>query len=164
MNMRNGWMVGTAAAAALMAACTTTQMGGSKGMSFFVTSVGSGKGADLGGIAGADAHCQSLAKAAGAGDRTWRAYLSTQAPSLPRSERRPRPRSDRRRPVAQREGRTIASNVEELHSAKSNLTKETALDEKGQMVNGRTEKPNKHDMLTGSRPDGTAFRGRRLPT
>jgi hypothetical protein len=132
---------------------------GGKDMTFFITSVGTGKGADLGGLEGADQHCQSLAKAAGAGSRTWRAYLSTQAPAL----NDPKFVNARDRigsgPWHNAKGVMIANSVEELHSAKNNLTKQTALDEKGEAVNGRTEKPSKHDMLTGSRPDGTAFAG-----
>ena len=132
-------------------------------MTFFVTSDGPGKGADLGGVDGADRHCQALATAAGAGGRTWRAYLSTQAPAL----NDPNFVNARDRigagPWQNAKGVVIAKNVEDLHSANNNLTKETALDEKGQLVNGRTEKPNKHDMLTGSRPDGTAFPGAPFP-
>ena len=136
---------------------------GAKDMTFFVTSAGPGKGADLGGLEGADRHCQSLASAAGAGDHTWRAYLSTQAPKL----NDPNFVNARDRigsgPWQNAKGAVIAKNLEELHSDKNNLTKDTALDEKGQPVNGRTEKPNKHDMLTGSRPDGTAFPGPPFP-
>ncbi|HEY7656777.1 MAG TPA: hypothetical protein VH881_07930 [Burkholderiales bacterium] len=131
---------------------------GSNSMSFFVTSVGSGKGADLGGLAGADGHCQSLAQAAGAGGKTWRAYLSTQATG---GLADPKAIHARDRigagPWYNAKGVMIARNIEELHSARNNVTKETAVDERGRMVNGRTEKPNKHDILTGSRPDGTAF-------
>jgi hypothetical protein len=110
-------------------------------MTFFVTSVGPGKGADLGGLEGADRHCQSLAQAAGAGNRTWRAYLSTQAPAL----NDPKFVNARDRigpgPWQNAKGVAIARNVEELHSPKNNLTKDTALDEKGQPVNGRTDNP-----------------------
>lgn len=126
-------------------------------MSFFVTSVGVGNGANLGGLDGADRHCQSLATAAGAGKRTWRAYLSTQGTVLDDTNvihARDRIGAG---PWHNAKGVMIAANVDDLHSAKVNLNKETALDEKGQMVNGRTEKPNRHDILTGSRPDGTAF-------
>ena len=130
-----------------------------KDMTFFITSVGTGKGADLGGLDGADQHCQSLAKAANAGSRTWRAYLSTQGTAL----NDPKVVHARDRigsgPWHNAKGVMIASSVDELHSAKNNVTKETALDEKGQPVNDRTMKPNKHDILTGSRPDGTAFPG-----
>jgi len=149
----------------LLAGCASMQppQSGSENMSFFVTSAGPGKGADLGGLEGADQHCQTLAKAAGAGNRTWRAYLSTQASAL----NDPKFVNARDRigngPWQNAKGVVIAKNVEDLHSPKSNLTKETALDEKGQLVNGRTEKPNKHDILTGSRPDGTAFPGGQFP-
>jgi len=145
-----------------LAGCAGMQ-GGSKSMSFFVTSVGTGKGGDLGGLDGADRHCQALAQAAGAGDRSWRAYLSTQAPSL----NDPGFVNARDRigagPWYNAKGELIARSVDELHSSASNLTKQTALDEQGRPVNGRTEAPNKHDMLTGSRPDGTAFPGAPFP-
>lgn len=128
-------------------------------MSFFVTSVGPGKGGDLGGLAGADAHCQALAKAAGSKYPNWRAYLSTQAPMW----NDPNFVNARDRigtgPWYNAKGVRMAQNVDDLHSANANLTKETLLDEKGQVVNGRTDKPSKHDMLTGSRPDGTAHPG-----
>ncbi|NMG43623.1 hypothetical protein GPA22_07745 [Aromatoleum toluvorans] len=126
-------------------------------MSFFITSVGAGNGADLGGLEGADRHCQSLAAAVGAGKRTWRAYLSTQATAL--ADANAVHARDRigKGPWFNAKGVRIARDVEDLHSSKANLTKETLLDEKGQIVNGRTEKPNRHDILTGSRPDGTAF-------
>jgi hypothetical protein len=124
------------------------------GTSFFVTSAGSGKGADLGGLTGADQICQSLAKAAGAGGRTWHAYLSTTGtPGYPGVNARDR---IGRGPWQNAKGVVVASNVDQLHAA-NNLTKETALNEKGGMVNGRTEKPNMHDMLTGSTPDGRAI-------
>ena len=126
---------------------------------FFVTSVGTGKGANLGGVDGADAHCQALAKAAGLGDRTWRAYLSTQAPAL----NDPKFVNARDRigtgPWQNAKGVVVARSVDDLHSVNANITKDTALDEKGQSVKGRTDKPSEHDMLTGSRPDGTAFPG-----
>jgi hypothetical protein len=149
-----------AAGLMMLAGCASTPLPPSpKDMTFFVTSVGPGKGADLGGLAGADQHCQTLAKAAGAGDRTWRAYLSTQAPAL----NDPQFVNARDRigtgPWQNAKGVVIARSVDELHSANNNLVKATTLDEKGQLVNGRTETPNKHDMLTGSRPDGTAFPG-----
>jgi len=132
---------------------------GPANMTFFVTSTNPGRGADFGGLAGADAHCQSLARAAGAGQRTWRAYLSTQAPTLTD----PGFVNARDRigggPWQNAKGDVIARSVADLHSDHNNLTKQTALDETGRMVNGRTEKPNLHDILTGSRPDGTAFPG-----
>ncbi len=130
-----------------------------EGMTFFVTSVGPGKGADLGGLEGADRHCQSLAAAAGAGARTWRAYLSTQAPGLSDSGFVNARDRIGKGPWRNAKGVVVARNVAELHSERNNVAKETALDEQGRMVNGRTEKPNNHDILTGSRPDGTAFAG-----
>jgi hypothetical protein len=132
-------------------------------MTFFVTSVGSGKGGDLGGLEGADKHCQTLAAGVGAGNKTWRAYLSTQAPKL--SDPNFVNARDRigTGPWQNAKGVVIAKSVEDLHSASNNLTKQTALDEKGQPVNSRADKPNKHDMLTGSRPDGTAFPGAPFP-
>jgi hypothetical protein len=149
----------------VLAACTAMQSTepNPKEMTFFVTSAGPGKGGDLGGIEGADRHCQALAQTAGAGQRTWRAYLSTQGSSL--TDKNYVNARDRigSGPWQNAKGVVIARNVEELHSPKSNLTKETALDERGRMVNGRTEKPNKHDILTGSRPDGTAFPGKPFP-
>lgn len=122
-------------------------------MSFFITSVGSGKGADLGGIAGADAHCQNLAKAAGAGAKTWHAYLSTQGAGAVNAR-------DRigKGPWMNAKGEVIAKDVAELHGT-NKLTKQTALTEKGAVNNGRGDTPNKHDILTGSQPDGTAFSG-----
>ena len=118
------------------------------GMTFFVTSVGSGNGADLGGLAGADAHCQQLAQAAGAGG-TWRAYLSTQAADgQPAVNARERIGSG---PWQNAQGVVIATSVEELHG-QNNLTKATALTEEGQPVNGRGDSPNMHDILTGSQP------------
>ncbi|MER8991192.1 hypothetical protein [Mesorhizobium sp. M0678] len=116
-------------------------------MSFFVTSVGSGKGANLGGLAGADAHCSSLAEAAGVTGKTWRAYLST-------SDTDARDRIGKG-PWFNAKGVKIADDVASLHSDANAITKQTALDEKGQMVNGRGDTPNRHDVLTGSKPDGT---------
>jgi len=125
-------------------------------MTFFVTSVGSGKGADFGGLPGADRHCQSLASAVGAGQHTWHAYLSASA-----AEGKPAVNArDRigKGPWQNAKGVVIAKNVAELHG-RNNLNKDTALTEKGEMVNGRGDTPNTHDILTGSRPDGTAFAG-----
>ena len=125
-------------------------------MGFFVTSAGLGKGADLGGLAGADKHCQDLAAAAGAGKHTWRAYLSTTAEGgTPAVNARDRIGTG---PWLNSKGVQIAANLEELHGA-NGLTKDTGLNEKGELVNGRGDKPNRHDILTGSQPDGTAFAG-----
>ena len=126
-------------------------------MTFFVTSVGSGRGGDLGGLAGADAHCQALALAAGFGGRNWRAYLSTSAAGgAPAVNARDR---IGRGPWRNAQGVVIASSVENLHGDSNNLTKQTALTERGAVVNGRGDTPNMHDVLTGSQPDGTAFAG-----
>jgi hypothetical protein len=123
-------------------------------MTFFITSVGPGKGADLGGLEGADKYCQSLAQAVGAGNRTWRAYLSVQAVDGAQAVNA----RDRigRGPWQNTKGVVIATDVDELHG-NNNLTKQTALNEKGEMVNGRGDTPNRHDILTGSTPDGRAF-------
>jgi hypothetical protein len=131
-----------------LAACAQTQGGAQNDMTFFVTSAGSGQGADLGGLAGADARCQALAKSVGAGNHAWRAYLSTNTANA-----RERIGSG---PWRNAKGVVIARNVDELHGA-NNLNKQTALSEKGEMVNGRTDTPNMHDILTGSQPDGKAF-------
>ena len=122
---------------------------------FFVTSVGIGNGGNLGGLAGADNYCQTLAQAAGAGAKTWRAYLSTQAADgKPAVNARDRIGKG---PWQNSKGVVIAKDVADLHGASNNLTKQTALTEKGEVINGLGDKPNRHDMLTGSQPDGTAF-------
>jgi hypothetical protein len=145
----------TLATAALLVACATT--GASKdGMGFFITSANPGKGGDLGGLAGADQHCQSLAAAAGAGHRTWRAYLSQQ-PLGGATGVNARDRIGAG-PWRNALGVTVASNVEQLHSV-NNLSKETALTEKGQVVSGRGDTPNNHDILTGTQPDGRFIAG-----
>src|SRR3989440_2179286 len=121
-------------------------------MTFFITSAGSGKGGDLGGLAGADKHCQMLAQAAGAGGKTWHAYLSTQGAGAVNA--RDRIGSG---PWQNAKGTVIANNVTELHSANNKITKQAALSEKGEMINGRGDTPNMHDILTGSQADGNAF-------
>jgi hypothetical protein len=123
-------------------------------MTFFVSSVGSGRGADFGGLAGADKHCQALATAVGAGDKTWRAYLSTQGPGAVNAR-------DRigKGPWQNAKGVVVARNVDELHTG-NNINRETALTEKGDRVLARLDSPpspNQHDILTGTKPDGTAF-------
>jgi hypothetical protein len=121
-------------------------------MSFFVTSIGIGKGADLGGLAGADAHCQKLAASVGAGGETWHAYLSTQGQNAVNAR-------DRigKGPWQNVKGVVVATNVADLHSPDNKLTKQNDLSEKGEVINGYGDKPNRHDILTGSQPDGTAF-------
>ena len=145
-------------AAGLLTACATGPTTGP--MSFFITSAGSGNGANLGGLAGADVHCQKLASAAGAGAKTWRAYLSlppafaTQTtPAVPSVNARDRIGAG---PWFNAKGQLIARNVDHLHNG-NNLNKETALDERGNVVKGRGDTPNEHDILTGTRADGTAF-------
>jgi hypothetical protein len=120
-------------------------------MTFFITSAGSDKGGDLGGLAGADQRCQRLAQAAGAGGRTWRAYLSTQGAGAVNAR-------DRigRGPWQNAKGVVIAKDVAELHG-QNNISKQTALTEKGDAVNAGGDTPNMHDILTGSQADGTAF-------
>jgi hypothetical protein len=127
-------------------------------LGFFITSVGSGDGANLGGIAGADAHCQKLAAAAGAGNRTWRAYLSGTEKGKPVNAR------DRigTGPWYNAKGVLIASNLDELHSEAAKTGKENSLTEKGEPVPGRGDKPNQHDILTGSGLDGRAIAGQEL--
>ena len=123
-------------------------------MTFFVTSVGSGKGADLGGLAGADQHCWNLAQAVGAGSRTWRAYLSTASTSAAPGVNA----IDRigRGPWQNAKGDVIATDIENLHG-RNNMTKQTILTEKGTVVTGRGDTPNTHDILTGSQHNGLAY-------
>jgi hypothetical protein len=135
-----------ATAATLIAAAGAAYSQDAK-MSFFVTSVGSGKGADLGGLKGADAHCASLAEAAGVTGKSWAAYLST-------SDTDARDRIGKG-PWVNAKGVKIADDVASLHSDANGITKQTALNEKGEEVNGRGDTPNRHDVLTGSKPDGT---------
>src|SRR5579884_3084878 len=150
------------AATALSLGLGSTAFAQQSNMTFFVTSVGAGKGADLGGLAGADAHCQRLAEAAGAGNRTWHAYLSTNAAgSQPAVNARDRIGEG---PWYNAKGQPVAKNLSDLHGdtleqarAGNTLTKATALTEKGESVKGFGDQPNQHDILTGSQPDGRAY-------
>ena len=156
MRRINRWsLLACAAAVSLLTACGS-MTGAKSGMSFFVTSTNPGKGGDLGGLAGADAHCQKLATAAGAGNRTWRAYLSAQPvagqPSVNARDR------IGKGPWQNAKGVVIASDVEQLHTA-NNISKQTALTETGAVINGRGDTPNLHDVLTGSQPNGTFIAG-----
>ena len=126
----------------------------SSDLSFFITSAGPGDGANLGGLDGADRHCQMLAQTAGAGIKTWRAYLSTTGSGGVNA--RDRIGSG---PWQNANGVQVAANVTNLHSDNNNLTKETQLNEKGEIVNGRGDTPNMHDILTGSQLDGNAAGG-----
>lgn len=145
------WFVASVVVAGLFVSGGAQPFAGDIG--FFVGSTGSGKGGDLGGLEGADRICRTLAEAAGAGGRTWRAYLSTQGAGAVNA--RDRIGSG---PWANAKGVVIAKDPAGLHGA-NNLNKQTALTEKGEVVNGRGDKPNMHDILTGSQPDGTAFGG-----
>jgi hypothetical protein len=140
-----------ALAVAVVAALATPVAAQQSEMSFFVTSEGLGKGADLGGLSGADAQCQKLAQGAGAGAKTWHAYLSTQGAGAVNARNR-----IGKGPWKNAKGVVVAKDVVELHGA-NHLTKETALTEKGTVVNGRGDTHNMHDILTGSQPDGSAF-------
>jgi hypothetical protein len=145
---------GLAAASAILIAASSAQAQ-SANTSFFITSTGIGNGANLGGLAGADNYCQTLAQAAGAGAKTWHAYLSTQpADGKPAVNARDRIGKG---PWQNSKGVMVAKDVADLHSAANNLTKQTALTEKGDVSNGRGDTPNRHDILTGSQADGTAF-------
>lgn len=160
--------LGLSAAIVLAAVLTTPNLQGqaqtqkpAQPMSFFVTSMGVGDGANLGGLAGADAHCQKLAAAAGAGDRTWRAYLSqTQAGDTPAVNARARIGNG---PWYNAKGQLVAANVGDLHGDqqrdRNNIRKPSALNEKGGMVNGVGDQPNQHDILTGSDSGGRAMVG-----
>ncbi len=145
---------GLFATASVIVIATQPAQAQSANTSFFVTSTGIGNGANLGGLAGADNYCQTLAQAAGAGAKTWRAYLSTQ----PADGKPPVNARDRigKGPWQNFKGVVIARDVADLHSAANNLTKQTALTEKGDVNNGFGDTPNRHDILTGSQPDGTA--------
>ena len=144
-------------AAGLLAGCAGMAGGGKSGLGFFVTSAGPGKGGDLGGLAGADKHCQTLAAAAGAGGRTWRAYLSAQ-PVAGSAGVNARDRIGKG-PWLNANGVEVARNVDHLHSPDNKIGKLTAVTEKGAVVNGRGDTPNQHDILTGSQPNGTFIAG-----
>ena len=138
-----------------LASVSTVNYSQDNSMSFFITSVGSGDGGNLGGLQGADAHCAALATAVGAGDKTWAAYLSTQASGgRPGINARDRIGSG---PWYNANGVMIAENIEQLHSEAAMTGKENSLTEAGNLVNGRGDTPNTHDILTGSQQDGTAF-------
>lgn len=155
-NPKRQWGVAAVAVTVAVLGACGSMPAGKTGMSFFVTGAGPGKGADLGGLAGADRHCQALASAVGAGNRTWRAYLSQQpTANVPGINARDRIGKG---PWTNAKGVVIATDVAQLHGA-NNLTKQTALTETGAVVNGRGDTPNMHDMLTGSQPDGTYIAG-----
>jgi hypothetical protein len=136
---------------AIVVAASTASRAQDNPMTFFITSAGPGDGGKLGGLDGADAHCRSLAEATGAGERTWRAYLSTSTVNA----------RDRigNGPWHNAKGDLIATSVDELHSDANRISKETGLTETGEMVKGRGDSPNMHDILTGSNADGTVATG-----
>src|SRR5262245_27811805 len=144
-----------ASAALLSLAAAGVLQAQQNNMSFFVTSAGSGKGGDLGGLQGADAHCQQLAQAAGAGGKTWRAYLSSATPAGGGQVTNARDRIGNG-PWQNAKGAVIAKDVNDLH-ANPNINKETLLDEKGERIKVRGDTPNMHDILTGSDMQGRAF-------
>jgi hypothetical protein len=146
------WTLALAAATAQSATARGAQ---TPRMSFFLTSAGPGQGANLGGLAGADQHCTRLAAAVGVTGRTWRAYLSTSAAdAAPAVNARDRIGTG---PWHNAKGMLIADNVADLHGDNAKWTKQSVLNEKGEVVNGRGDTPNRHDILTGSQPDGTAY-------
>jgi hypothetical protein len=151
MNRRTGLSIVASVALLLSLGGSTGGQAQQSEISFFITSAGPGKGGDLGGLNGADQLCQLLGATAGAGTKTWRAYLSTQGPGAVNAR-------DRigRGPWLNAKGLIVAKDLAELHG-QNNITKQTALTEKGNQVNGRGDTPNMHDILTGSQPDGTAF-------
>jgi hypothetical protein len=150
MKMRSMIMASVGLMAAGLVAPAQAQQANS--MTFFVTSAGPGKGADLGGLAGADAHCGKLAQAAGSTGKTWHAYLSTQGANAVNAR-------DRigKGPWTNAKGAVVAKSVDDLHSDANNITKQTNLSEKGEVTNGRGDTPNRHDIMTGSTPEGRAF-------
>jgi hypothetical protein len=148
---RFSWM--TAFGALIVALATFGVRAQDQSLSFFITSKGPGNGANLGGLAGADKHCQTLAAAAGQGAKTWRAYLSTAQPAVNAKDR------IGAGPWFNAKGVQVASSVADLHSDANKLSKENSLTEKGEVVSGRGDTPNRHDILTGSNLDGTLATG-----
>jgi hypothetical protein len=145
-------LVVVVAGVALLGVVAPTAQAQDTGMSFFITSAGPGDGANLGGLRGADAHCQALAGSAGAGGRTWQAYLSSSAENA----------RDRigDGPWYNAKGTLIAGDLAALHGDANAINKQTGLTEAGAMVNGRGDSPNRHDILTGSNADGTLAAGK----
>ncbi|MPZ37807.1 MAG: hypothetical protein GEU95_07045 [Rhizobiales bacterium] len=158
--MKRTTEIALAAAVGLAAVASTAGLQAQQSsMTFFITSAGPGNGGNLGGLAGADALCQKLAQAAGSGAKTWRAYLSTTGAKSVNAR-------DRigRGPWQNAKGEVVARTLDDLHGDKNNLNKQTALTETGQAVNGRGDKPNMHDILTGSSPEGRAITGEKDTT
>jgi len=155
---RTALVLALAASTLVVAACVAVggpgRQAAERGMTFFVTSTNPGRGADFGGLGGADRHCQQLATQAGAGNRIWRAYLSNSGMPVVHAR-------DRigRGPWHNARGDLIARNVEDLHDGSNGINKQTALTERGQVVSGRGDAVNLHDILTGSSPDGRVVIG-----
>ena len=157
MNPARSWIAAVILAACIASPALSQQAQPATSMSFFVTSAGPGKGGNLGGLLGADRHCQMLATAAGAGARMWHAYLSENGSAgHPAINARDRIGTG---PWFNAKGMMIASSVADLHSDNNKISKQTALTEKGDMLPGRSDTPNQHDILTGSQPDGMAYPG-----
>jgi hypothetical protein len=154
-NMKNNMRLSVLALVALSLGCTAHAQ--QADMSFFITSAGPGKGGDLGGLAGADAHCQALAQAVGAGNKTWRAYLSSNQ-ALQGGAVNARDRIGNG-PWKNAKGEVIATSVADLHSANNKIGRSTAYNEKGELIKMRGDTPNMHDILTGSDMEGRAFPG-----
>jgi hypothetical protein len=150
--MRKATRISVAVSAAALALGVATVQAQQNAMTFFVTSVGKGDGGNLGGLEGADAHCNALAKAAGSKLTKWRAYLSTTKPGGDAGENA----RDRigKGPWRNAKGVVVATSVADLHSAKNKINKQNALNEKGEVVSGRGDPVNTHDILTGSDPQG----------
>lgn len=153
--MKNATILGSAVVSAILLATAAAAQEPAADMSFFITSEGSGDGANLGGLEGADAHCAALAADAGSARKEWRAYLSTRAVDGEEAV------NARERigagPWHNAKGVKVADSVAHLHSENNRLNKDNSLTEHGETVNGRGDEPNMHDILTGSRKDGTAF-------
>jgi len=152
------FMIASVGMLALVSSAQAQQQPQSPGMTFFVTSVRSGKGGDLGGLEGADRHCQTLAQAAGAGSKTWRAYLSSNA-ALQGGPVNARDRIGRG-PWQNFKGTAVATSVDDLHSDNTKLNRDNSLTERGTIVAGFGYTPNYHDILTGSQMDGQAWPGK----
>lgn len=151
LNKNRVFATGLVASSLLITSAALAQ-GPVQSMSFFLTSAGSGDGANLGGLKGADAICQTLAESVDAGDHTWRAYLSTQGENAVNA--RDRVGSG---PWYNARGNRIATDVEQLHSVLNRISAYTAIDERGRSIPGSGNAPNRHDILTGSQTDGTAY-------
>jgi hypothetical protein len=156
-NTMRYWLLASVLLVGVAGSAQAQQAPQAPNMTFFVTSAGSGKGGDLGGIAGADAHCQTLAAAVGAGNKAWRAYLSSsETPAVKAVNARDRIGKG---PWQNAKGVVVATSVEDLHSANNKLNSDNSLTERGSRIAGFGYTPNYHDIMTGSQADGTAYPG-----